>query len=76
MLGRLLHYATDALLVTTVIAGIKRQSGLTPDVERITEPTTKGLVIKYLGIGEFVFDSSIAAAKASAYFKKDPYPNA
>ncbi|KAN0063525.1 hypothetical protein ACQY0O_003972 [Thecaphora frezii] len=71
MLGRLFHYASDAVLVSTFLAGIKRQTGLAPDVERITEPTTKGLVEKYLGLGEFIFDSGVAAARASQYFKKE-----
>jgi hypothetical protein len=51
VLGRLMHYAGDALL--------------------ISEPTTKGLLEKYLGFGEFVFDSSVAAARASSLFQKD-----
>lgn len=71
VLGRLLHYAGDALLVSTVLAGIKRQTGLRPDIDRITEPTTKGLLEKYLGFGEFVFDSGVAAARASSLFQKD-----
>lgn len=71
MLGRLVHYAGDAILFSTLLAGIKRQTGLAFDTERITEPTAKGLVEKYLGFGEFVFDSSVAAARASNFFKKD-----
>ncbi|GAK64067.1 DUF1748-domain-containing protein [Moesziomyces antarcticus] len=71
VLGRLMHYAGDALLISTVLAGIKRQTGLRPDIDRISEPTTKGLLEKYLGFGEFVFDSSVAAARASSLFRKD-----
>lgn len=73
VLGRLLHYASDAVLISTVLAGIKRQTGLRPDVDRITEPTTKGVLEKYLGVGEFIFDSSVAAARASALFQKDAF---
>lgn len=73
VLGRLVHYAGDAVLITTVLAGIKRQTGLRPDIDRIAEPTTKSVLEKYLGIGEFIFDSSVAAARASAFFQKDAY---
>lgn len=66
-----MHYAGDALLISIVLAGIKRQTGLRPDIDRISEPTTKGLLEKYLGFGEFVFDSSVAAARASSLFQKD-----
>ncbi|SYW84452.1 uncharacterized protein UBRO2_05552 [Ustilago bromivora] len=71
VIGRLMHYVGDALLISTVLAGIKRQTGLRPDIDRISEPTTKGLLEKYLGFGEFVFDSSVAAATASSLFQKD-----
>ncbi|SPO36920.1 uncharacterized protein PSFLO_02391 [Pseudozyma flocculosa] len=61
MLGRLIHYGADAMLFSTFLAGIKRQTGLAPDVDRISEPTTKGFVEKYLGLGEFIFDSGTDA---------------
>lgn len=32
--------------------------------------TAKSVAEKYMGIGEFVFDSSIAAARASQFFAK------
>lgn len=32
--------------------------------------TAKSIAEKYMGLGEFVFDSSIAAARASQYFAK------
>ena len=73
VLGRLVHYAGDALLISTVLAGIKRQTGLQPDIGRISEPTTRGLLEKYLGFGEFVFDSSVAAARASSLFQTSSY---
>lgn len=73
VLGRFVHYAGDAVLISTVLAGIKRQTGLRPDIDRITEPTTKGVLEKYLGVGEFIFDTTVAAARASSYFQRDVY---
>lgn len=39
-----------------------------PDVQRLPEPTTRSVAEKYLGVGEFIFDSTVAAAHASQYF--------
>ena len=70
VLGRLSHYAFDAILITSLAAGIKRATGLSADTNQISDPTTRGLVEKYLGFGEFTFDSAVAAAGASKYFTR------
>jgi hypothetical protein len=41
-----------------------------PDLDRITSETARNVAEKYIGVGEFVFDSSMAAAHASQFFKK------
>jgi len=41
-----------------------------PDLDRITSDTARNFAEKYIGVGEFVFDSSMAAAHASQFFKK------
>ena len=38
------------------------------DTERLPDPTTRSVAEKYLGVGEFIFDSTVAAAHASKYF--------
>ncbi|KAL9940882.1 hypothetical protein V8E36_000370 [Tilletia maclaganii] len=70
MLGRLAHYAADAVLLSTVLAGVKRTSGLSPDLTQLPEGTPRDLTGKFLGFGEFTFDSLMAAAHASKYFVK------
>lgn len=70
MLGRLVHYGVDLVLVSTVMAGVKRSSGFGPKIENISDPTTRGLAEKYLGIGERVFDVIQASAVNSQYFKR------
>jgi Fungal protein of unknown function (DUF1748) len=68
VLGRLTHYAFDALLLSSVVAGVKRSTGLQPDLSQIQDASAKSILEKYFGIGEFVFDSTVAAAGASRYF--------
>lgn len=71
MLGRLVHYAADAVLLSALAAGVKRSTGLTPDLSRIHDETTRGLASKYFGIGEVVFDTTESLARASGWFQRD-----
>ncbi|KAJ7674176.1 hypothetical protein B0H17DRAFT_832822, partial [Mycena rosella] len=70
-LGRLFHYAFDAVLLSTVAAGVRRSSGFTPDTASISEPTVRSVADRYLGVGESIFDMIQATAVNSAYFKRD-----
>ncbi|GBE88297.1 Uncharacterized protein YIL156W-B [Sparassis crispa] len=70
-LGKLFHLAVDAVLVSTVVAGVRRSSGFTPETAVITEPTLRSVAERYLGIGETVFDMIQGSAVTSKYFKRD-----
>lgn len=72
MLGKLVHLSADAFLLSALLAGVKRTSGLTVDTSRLPDPTVKSIADKYLGLGEFAFDSTVAAARASQFFTKSP----
>ncbi|KAG9315085.1 DUF1748-domain-containing protein [Chiua virens] len=71
VLGRVVHYAADAILVSTVIAGIRRSSGFAVETNRISDPTVRSLAERFLGVGETVFDMAQATVINSEYFKKD-----
>lgn len=71
VLGRLTHYAFDAVLISTILAGMKRSTGLTFKSESVSNsPEVKKWVDKYLDVGEFVMDSAVAAAGASGCFER------
>ncbi|KAI1182674.1 hypothetical protein F5B17DRAFT_435390 [Nemania serpens] len=71
-LGRLGHYALDAVLISTILAGMRRSTGLTVRSERITGENTEmnKWVTKYLGVGEWVLDQSVAFAGTSKFFER------
>jgi len=74
VLGRLTHYAFDAVLISTILAGMKRSTGLTPSfrTESITEnKDVKKWFDSYLNVGEWVMDNTIAIAGSSGYFKRE-----
>lgn len=71
VLGRIVHYVADAVLLSTVLAGVKRSSGFAPDTLLISDPTTRGLVDRYLGVGDTIFDMVQATAVNSSYWKRD-----
>lgn len=73
VLGRLTHYAFDAVLISAFLAGIKRSTGLTPRFEsdKISESKElKKWVDTYLGVGEWVMDQSVAILGSSGYFER------
>ncbi|KAK7690731.1 hypothetical protein QCA50_005830 [Cerrena zonata] len=70
-LGRLFHYTIDAVLVSTVLAGVRRSSGFTPATNNIADENIRSVANKYLGIGESIFDMLQGTAVTSSYFKRD-----
>ncbi|KAI9439858.1 DUF1748-domain-containing protein [Lactarius indigo] len=70
VLGRLAHYAFDAILLSTVAAGVKRTTGFAPDTESISNPTMRSFTESYLGFGETVFDAIQGTVVTSPYFKR------
>jgi len=73
VLGRLTHYAFDAVLISAFLAGIKRSTGLTPSVntEKVSESKElKRWVDNYLGMGEWVMDQSVAILGSSGWFER------
>ncbi|EJD06715.1 DUF1748-domain-containing protein [Fomitiporia mediterranea MF3/22] len=70
MLGRLVHYTFDAVLLSTVLAGVRRSSGFSPDSSTIGDPTLRSIADRFLGVGERIFDTVQATAVNSNYFKR------
>lgn len=62
-----------ALLTSTILAGLRRSTGLTfQTTQVVANPTGAKAFGVYLGAGEWVFERLAAFAKGSKYFKYDP----
>ncbi|CAN8101011.1 unnamed protein product [Discula destructiva] len=72
VLGRLVHYGVDLVLVSTILAGMRRSTGLTLKQEKIGTDNTEinKWVGRYLGIGESVFDLAVGTAGQSGWFER------
>ncbi|KAF4596459.1 hypothetical protein EYR40_007843 [Pleurotus pulmonarius] len=70
IIGRVLGLAFDAVLVSTVLAGVRRTSGFAPDSNLISDTTMRSVAERFLGVGESVFDVVQATAVNSAYFRR------
>ncbi|TKW56681.1 Uncharacterized protein CTA1_13140 [Colletotrichum tanaceti] len=74
MIGRLTHYAFDAVLFSAFLAGMKRSTGLTPsfktDRAAGENKDVSKWIDKYLGVGEWVMDQSVAIAGSSGWFER------
>ncbi|KAJ9656008.1 hypothetical protein H2198_005261 [Neophaeococcomyces mojaviensis] len=76
VLGRLTHYAFDAVLISAFLAGVRRSTGLTPtsiktsSVAGENNKEIQSWVDRYLGVGEWVMDQSIAVMGSSGFFER------
>ncbi|KAI8335135.1 hypothetical protein BC941DRAFT_431325 [Chlamydoabsidia padenii] len=70
MWSRVLHLSVDAILLSTILASIKRLTGIQPAVSKIGNKDIRGYVDQYLGIGEYVLDASILYLNHSSYFER------
>ncbi|CAO3630683.1 unnamed protein product [Cunninghamella blakesleeana] len=70
MLGKIVHFSVDAVLVSTVLAGIKRNTGLEPKLSTIESEDVRSYVQKYLNVGDWVLDNSLAYLSNSKYFER------
>ncbi|KAI9702260.1 MAG: hypothetical protein M1820_006192 [Bogoriella megaspora] len=73
LLGRLTHYAFDAVLISTFLAGVRRSTGLTPSLrqESVSENgEVRKWIDRYLWLGEAVMDQGVAVMSASSYFER------
>ncbi|KAI9152012.1 hypothetical protein HJFPF1_09231 [Paramyrothecium foliicola] len=70
--GRLTHYAFDAVLLSAFIAGMKRSTGLTFKTDKVAgdNKEVSKWIDKYLGVGEWVMDQSVAIAGSSGFFER------
>ncbi|KAK4943130.1 hypothetical protein LTR66_014637 [Elasticomyces elasticus] len=72
-LGRLTHYAFDAVLISAFLAGVKRSTGLTPSLrqDRLADSdSVRKWFDNYLWLGELVMDQSVAIMSSSGYFER------
>ncbi|OBT43252.1 hypothetical protein VE00_06938 [Pseudogymnoascus sp. WSF 3629] len=57
-------------VVSTILAGMKRSTGLTFNTDKITDnKDVKKWIDTYLDVGEWVMDKSVTIAAASGWFK-------
>ncbi|KAK4049466.1 hypothetical protein OIO90_005417 [Microbotryomycetes sp. JL221] len=69
-LGRFVHLAIDAILISACLAGIKRSTGLGPALSKIRSKDLRQLMITYLEIGEWSCDLAIVVMGRSSAFER------
>ncbi|KAF5211247.1 hypothetical protein E0198_002548 [Clavispora lusitaniae] len=68
--GKAIHYGFDLVIVSAFLAGVRRNTGLTPDLDMLPNESANYYAQKYLDIGESIFDYSSAYLRSSDYFKR------
>ncbi|KAI8909478.1 hypothetical protein PhCBS80983_g06058 [Powellomyces hirtus] len=68
-MGRLLHYAFEAALLSTAFSGAKRAAGVEFDARKIENETARTVLFQYFRIGDWVIDTSASQLrKHTDYF--------
>ncbi|AXA51577.1 fungal protein of unknown function (DUF1748) [Malassezia restricta] len=70
MLGRVLHVVVDAMLISMVLSGIKRNTGLTVALPRIKHLEMRKFVSAYLEAGEWLMDFAVVCLGRSSSFER------
>ncbi|KNG47281.1 DUF1748-domain-containing protein [Stemphylium lycopersici] len=71
VLGKVAHYAFDAVLISAFLAGVRRSTGLTVKPDTFSEnPSAQKWFESYLWVGETVMDQSVAFFGSSSYFER------
>ncbi|BGP56794.1 hypothetical protein JCM8202_004434 [Rhodotorula sphaerocarpa] len=72
VLGRLMHYTLDVVLVSTVLAGVKRHTGFQVSTSSLPDGPARHTADTVLFAGDRVFDIVAATSFSSSWFEKDP----
>ncbi|KAH9815963.1 hypothetical protein DFH28DRAFT_965965 [Melampsora americana] len=70
--GRITHYAFDFALITTVLAGVRRNTGYCVKTKELPEGAVQTVATGYLQVGETIFDYISAYSHTSSYFHRAP----
>lgn len=69
-LGKLIHVSADLVLFSAFLAGVRRNTGLSPKLDMIENRELKGLGERYLNVGEWFMDTSCGVLGGSQYFER------
>ncbi|GME77968.1 unnamed protein product [Ambrosiozyma monospora] len=69
-LTKLIHVGADLALLAGFLSGVKKNTGLEPNVKLINQPTVEEYAQKYLSFGDYLYDYTVAYASTSSYFKR------
>lgn len=69
-IGKVVHITADLAIVSAFLAGVKRNTGLTPNFDSIQSEDLRYYSMKYLDVGEKIFDYTAAYLGGSSYFKR------
>lgn len=70
MIGKVAHIGLDLVLVTGFLAGVKRNTGLHLNVDKLENENVRYYTNQYLNFGEKIFDYSTAYLNSSDYFTR------
>ncbi|CAK7895385.1 hypothetical protein CAAN1_10S00848 [[Candida] anglica] len=68
--GKLAHYSFDLVLISIILAGIHRNTGLVFDTSHFSSVDFRRWFGNYLAFGEKMYDQTVSLLKLTGYFKQ------
>lgn len=72
-MGKIFHVAVDLTLIAGFLSGVKKNTGVTPNIGLIGEPNVEYYAYKYLDYGDYVYDNAASFMRNSRFFVKGLY---
>ncbi|ODN79825.1 hypothetical protein L202_03719 [Cryptococcus amylolentus CBS 6039] len=69
--GRLGHIAFDLVIISALLAGVKKSTGYTLKMTLFTDSALRSFMDSYLAMGETIFGMFSGYAVNSRYFKRE-----
>lgn len=69
-MSKLAHYSFDLVLISIILAGIHRNTGLVFDTSHFSSVDFRRWFGSYLSFGEGCYDRTVSLLKYSGYFKQ------
>ncbi|KAI5904053.1 hypothetical protein K4G60_g3211 [Candida parapsilosis] len=66
----MMHYGVDLVLISIVLAGVHRNTGLQFDVSHFSSIDVRRWFGNYLSFGETCYDKLVSVLRISGYFKQ------
>ncbi|ESX01177.1 hypothetical protein HPODL_05161 [Ogataea parapolymorpha DL-1] len=68
--SKAIHISVDLALLAGFLAGIKKNTGIEPNVKLLNQPELEKYAYKYLELGDYLYNQSAEFMSSSYFFRR------